>query len=214
MTRKPTHTGSNGSGGRGNSPARRSGQLFIISAPSGGGKTTLCRSLRAAYPDLRYSVSYTTRPPRPGEKDGKDYHFISNASFETGIRRGRWAEWARVHEHYYGTSAEFIDAQLAAGDDILLDIDVQGTVQLLARYPDSVTIFIMPPSLKALKQRLEARGTDSPDTIARRLKAAKAEIDQKGLYRHVIVNDTLPEATDALNQLIRRYRKPLPTPSA
>jgi guanylate kinase len=207
MTSKQTHTVSKPAGHRGNSPTGRNGRLFIVSAPSGAGKTTLCRALRAKYPDLRYSVSYTTRPPRTGEQDGTDYHFISNQSFEAGIRSRRWAEWAQVHGHYYGTSAERIDAELSAGHDILLDIDVQGTLQLLDRYPDAITIFIMPPSLEILKNRLEARDTDSSETIARRLKAAKAEMAQSGRYRHVIVNDVLSEATDALNHLIGVYRQ-------
>lgn len=194
--------------GKADSRSGRGGRLFIISAPSGAGKTTLCQALRAKYPDLRYSVSYTTRSPRPGEHDGSDYYFITPQSFEAGIRSGRWAEWARVHGHYYGTSAERIDAQLAAGHDVLLDIDVQGTLQLVDRYPESITIFIMPPSMEVLKQRLVARGTDSPETIARRLQAAQEEIDQKGIYRHVLVNDDLSDAVNALNHLVGLYRQP------
>jgi guanylate kinase len=183
------------------------GTLFIVSAPSGAGKTTLCRKALEQYPDLRYSVSYTTRPPRRGERDGVDYHFITTEEFEAGIRNRRWAEWARVHGHYYGTSAEFIDRERASGRDILLDIDVQGTRRLLARYPGSVTIFVMPPSLEILRSRLEARSTDRPETIARRLQAAEIEIGQRDLYRHVIVNDVLVDAVAALNELIGRYRQ-------
>jgi guanylate kinase len=116
-------------------------------------------------------------------------------------------EWARVHGHYYGTSAEFIDRETGCGHNVLLDIDVQGARQLLDRYPDSITIFILPPSLKVLRQRLEARSTDDPQTVERRLKAAKMEMDHSGRYRHVIVNDSLEAATDALNHIIGRYRQ-------
>jgi guanylate kinase len=161
----------------------------------------------ARYPDLRYSVSYTTRPPRKGEKNGTDYYFISTEEFESGIHDHRWAEWARVHGHYYGTSADFIDRARANGHDVLLDIDVQGARQMLNRYPECVTIFVMPPSLNILRQRLAARATDAPETIERRMQAAQTEIGQKDIYRHVIVNDVLADAVDALIELIGDYRQ-------
>ncbi len=182
------------------------GLLFVISAPSGAGKTTLCRAVRDHFPDLQYSISYTTRPPRSSEKNGIDYHFITAREFENGIRSGRWAEWARVHGNYYGTSADFLDQSLAAGRDILLDIDVEGTRQILKRYPDSVTIFVMPPSMEVLRQRLEARGTDSAEVIAVRLKNAENEMAQKDLYRHIIVNDRLAPAVAELIAVIEKYR--------
>ena len=179
------------------------GRLFIISAPSGAGKTTLCRAIRDLFPDLRYSVSYTTRPPRTGEQEGQDYFFISADEFKNNIRRNTWAEWAEVHDHFYGTSAEFIDRHLSQGHDILLDIDVSGARQILARYPESVTIFILPPTFETLKQRLIKRGTDSAQTIARRLKNAEMEIAQKGLYKNIIINDRLPDTIEALAAIIK-----------
>ncbi len=182
------------------------GLLFIVSAPSGAGKTTLCQALRRHYPDLRYSVSHTTRPPRPGEEDGVAYCFLTPDQFKDGIQKGAWAEWAEVHGHYYGTAAAFLKSGLASGHGILLDIDVQGTRQILKRFPDCVTIFIMPPSLAVLKERLVSRGTDSATVISRRLKNAEKEIAQREIYRHVIVNDQLGRATAELINLFARYR--------
>ncbi len=179
------------------------GRLFIISAPSGTGKTTLCRAIRELFPELRYSVSYTTRPPRTGEQEGQDYFFISANEFKNNIQRNTWAEWARVHDHFYGTSAEFIDRHLSQGHDILLDIDVNGTRQILSRYPDSVTIFILPPTFKALEERLLKRGTDSAQTIIRRLKNAEMEMAQKGMYKYIVINDRLTDAINALTAIIR-----------
>ena len=130
---------------------RKAAHLFILAAPSGGGKSTLCREALKRFSDMHYSVSYTTRKRRPGEKDGVDYHFIGKRDFRNGIKTGKWAEWAVVHGHYYGASADFLAKGLAEGRDILLDLDVQGTRQILARYPGSVAIFIMPPSLEVLR---------------------------------------------------------------
>jgi len=185
-----------------------SGHIFILSAPSGAGKTTLGRALREEFPHIRYSISHTTRSPRKGETDGVDYHFISREDFEEGIRSGHWAEWARVHDHYYGTSAAFLDREIAHGRDVLLDIDVQGTRQLLQHYPDSITIFIMPPDIAELRKRLELRGTDRPETIEKRLTAAEEEINQRHIYRHVVINDQLPEAIAELFDVIRQYIYP------
>jgi len=183
------------------------GLLFVLSAPSGAGKSTMCRALRDRFPDLQYSISYTTRPPRRGEKNGVDYHFISQDAFKKKIMQDHWAEWAEVHGQYYGTSADFIDTERSAGRDILMDIDVQGALQILNRYPDSISIFIMPPSLDVLRQRLEARGTDSAEVIAVRMKNAKMEITQKDFYRHVIINDQLTDAVAELIGIIESYRR-------
>jgi guanylate kinase len=188
------------------SGTKKPGVLFIISAPSGAGKSTLCRAVLNRFMDLVYSVSYTTRLQRGEEQNGVDYHFISKNEFEKGISQGRWAEWAEVHGHYYGTCADDLDGELNAGRDILLDIDIQGAGQILQRYPDSVTIFIMPPSLKTLKARLQSRGTDSSEAIAVRLKNAQDEIAQKNVYRHVIINDRLTDAVAELIAIFERYR--------
>jgi len=186
----------------------KQGHLFIISAPSGGGKTTLSKAVVNRFNDIFYSVSHTTRSPRNGEQDGVDYYFIQKKDFEKRIESGHWAEWAEVHGNYYGTSAEFLDKGLTSGRDMLLDIDVQGTIQILGRYPDSVTIFIMPPSLETLRKRLEMRRTENRATIERRLFNAEKEIVQKGLYRHVIVNDQLSVSIEKLIAIIEKYRYP------
>jgi len=184
----------------------RSAHLFIIAAPSGGGKTTLCREVRKRFSDMLYSVSYTTRKLRDGEREGVDYYFIDKNDFENGIAAGEWAEWALVHGNYYGTSGDFLDKGLADGRDILLDIDVQGTRQILEHYANSVAIFILPPSLEVLQQRLKARGTDSAESIAVRLKNAEKEMSQQDLYHHLIVNDQLSKAVPELISIIENYR--------
>lgn len=188
-------------------PPSLEGHIFVISAPSGAGKTTLRRAALNRLPDISYSVSYTTRLPRPGEVDGRDYAFISSAEFEEGIDTGRWAEWAQVHGNYYGTSAEVLHRAVATGRDILLDIDVQGARQIRSRFSQSVTIFIMPPSLDTLVKRLQARGTDDPEAMALRLRNAREEMAQKDAYDHVIVNDRLETAVEELIGVIESYRK-------
>jgi guanylate kinase len=181
------------------------GHLFIISAPSGAGKTTLVKAVLQQFRDVLYSISYTTRKPRAEERDGIDYHFISKQDFKKGIHEGRWAEWAEVYGNYYGTSIEFIEKSLLSGCDILLDIDVQGTLQILKHYPDSVTVFILPPSMNALRKRLEMRGSDSQAVIEKRLLNARKEMTQKKMYRHIIVNDVLSEAIKELSAIFKKY---------
>ncbi len=181
--------------------------LFIVSAPSGAGKTTVCRAVLEAIPDLVYSVSYTTRAPRPGERDGVDYHFIDEARFRAGIQQNRWAEWAEVHGNFYGTSADLIERAFLDGKDVLLDIDVQGARSISERYPEhSVTIFLRPPDMETLRRRLEFRNTDSQAVIERRIRNAEQEMAQIHLYRHVIVNDVLEKAIGEMIRLIRSYR--------
>jgi guanylate kinase len=186
-------------------PHQPPAHLFILSAPSGAGKSTLGSALRRRYPQLGYSVSYTTRPPREGEQNGVHYHFIDRETFEAGIAEGHWAEWARVHDNYYGTSAEILATYLAEGRSVLLDIDVQGADQIVARFPEAVTIFIMPPSVEVLRQRLVGRGTESPDVIATRLRNAEAEMAARHRYGHIIVNDDLGQASAELIHLIDGY---------
>ena len=183
------------------------GNLFIISAPSGAGKTTLAKAVLQQFRDMLYSISYTTRKPRAEEQDGVDYHFVSKQVFKKGIKKSRWAEWAEVYGNYYGTSAEFIEKSLSSGCDILLDIDVQGTLQILKYYPDCVTIFILPPSMTALRKRLEMRGSDSKAVIERRLVNARTEMAQKKMYRHIIVNEKLSEAIEELSAIFKKYRQ-------
>ena len=187
------------------------GNLFIISAPSGAGKTTLCKAVLDRIPNMLYSVSYTTRKPRKGERNGTDYYFITEDDFKNRIKNGKWAEWAEVYGNYYGTSSEFIDAGLASGRDVLLDIDFQGTLQILDQYHDGITIFIMPPSLDILKLRLESRETDSKHVISRRIDAAEKEMENKDFYRHVIINDNLSVAVADLISIIEKYRPGLNT---
>ena len=186
--------------------AKSNEKLFIISAPSGAGKTTICREALKRFKDITYSISYTTRKPRNGEQDGIDYYFITTEEFKKKIESNKWVEWAEVYGNFYGTSAEFLDTCLASGKHILLDIDIQGTIQIKKRYPDSVTIFIMPPSLETLRARLESRGTDTRQVIERRLEAAKKEMGKKELYRHIIINDQLSRAVSELIEIIESYR--------
>lgn len=190
-----------------NMAASGKGRLFIISAPSGAGKTTLCRALMEHFSDMLYSVSYTTREPRKNEISGADYHFIPKEDFVERIKEGKWAEWAEVHGNFYGTSAGFLNEALASGRDVLLDIDVEGARQILKRYPDSITVFIMPPTPGILKKRIESRGSDSREVIERRLKNAEKEMSRKGMYMHVIVNDSLQEAVAELIGIVEMYGK-------
>ncbi len=191
----------------GGSPApAASGRLFVVSAPSGAGKTTLCNAVRSRFEDLAYSVSYTTRLPRADEQHGVDYYYIGVDEFEKGISNNRWAEWARVHGNLYGTSSQWINDTLDKGQDILMDIDVQGAKQILQRFPDAITIFIRPPSLEALKNRLYQRGTDKKETIALRMANAEEEMAAESMYRYVVINDDLERAKEQIIQLIDRCR--------
>jgi len=182
------------------------GKLFIVSAPSGAGKTTLCNALRKKFPDLVYSVSHTTRRPRKGEKEGIDYFFITEAAFKKEIKKCQWVEHAKVYGNYYGTSRALLNRSIQAGRDVLLDIDVQGAKQVIMQYPAAVTIFVLPPSMEVLRSRLTRRGTDSPETINKRLKTARSEIRQKDLYRYVIINDRLDQAVTDLIALVSHHR--------
>jgi guanylate kinase len=181
---------------------RRRGALFVVSAPSGAGKTTLCREARLRLPDLAYSVSYTTRAPRPGEIDGTDFWFVAEARFRDLRARGEFAEWATVHGHLYGTRASVLEEAQSAGRDILLDIDTQGAAQLRRRYPEAVLVFIVAPSMAELEQRLRERRSDADREIARRLERAREEIAMWREYDYLIVNRDLKEAVDRLTAII------------
>ena len=180
----------------------KSGHLFIVSGPSGSGKSTILRAIRDKRPQLNYSISYTTRSPRGRERDGVDYHFISEAAFRDKMETGELAEWAEVHGHLYGTSATYIETSIADGQSVLLDIDVQGAKKLTAKYPDAISVFIMPPNMRELERRLNKRGTDLPEAVERRLKNAEAEMAEAHGYDHVIVNDDLAEAMLKLETII------------
>ena len=185
---------------------RRRGTLFVVSAPSGAGKTTLCREARLRLPDLAYSVSYTTRAPRPGEIEGTDFVFVSEPEFRALQERGEFAEWATVHGNLYGTRARVLEAALAAGHDVLLDIDTQGAAQLRARSPEAVLVFIVAPSMDELAQRLRERRSDAEGEIARRLARAREEITLWRNYDYLVVNRDLKEAADHLTAIITAER--------
>ncbi|HXG22385.1 MAG TPA: guanylate kinase [Methylomirabilota bacterium] len=184
----------------------RRGILFILSAPSGAGKTTLTHQILERTPDLRLSVSYTTRAPRPGEKEGRDYHFINEAQFEAMRTAGAFAEWAQVHGFLYGTARAPLDEALANSRDFLLDIDVQGARQLKTAYPEAISIFILPPSWRELEARLRSRGTDREEVITRRLQRAREETLALGSYDYMVVNDRVDRALAVLLGIIQAER--------
>ena len=185
---------------------RRRGTLVVVSAPSGAGKTTLCREVRLRLPDLAYSVSVTTRPPRAGELGGVDFAFVSEAAFRDMLVRGEFAEWATVHGNLYGTRARVLDEALAAGRDVLLDIDTQGAEQLRGRYPEAVLVFIVAPSMRDLELRLRERKSDAEAEIARRLARAREEIALWRRYDYLVVNRDVKEALEQLASIIQAER--------
>ena len=179
-----------------------SGNLFIVSAPSGAGKTSLVNALLASNQQIDLSVSYTTRAPRPGEIEGREYHFISREIFMDMAKHGDFLESAEVYGNLYGTSQSWIETETANGRDILLEIDWQGAAQVRQKFPDSLGIFILPPSLQALETRLKARGQDSAEVIALRLHAAQEDIAHVIEFDYVIINDKLDEALQQLNAIV------------
>ena len=183
-----------------------SGHLFIVSAPSGAGKTTLVRLLLEKDPGIRVSISSTTRPPRTGENDGREYHFVDVQYFLEMVSRGDFLEWAEVHGNYYGTSRRWIEAEMTAGRDVLLEIDWQGAQQVRKAFPSAIGIFILPPSLEELKSRLSGRGTDSAETSARRIAAARDEMRHVDEFDYVIINDDLQQALGNLRSIVSATR--------
>lgn len=184
----------------------RRGSIVVVSAPSGSGKSTLIRRVLASDPALRFSVSYTTRAPRPGERNGRDYFFVSAARFRRMAAAGEFVEWAEVVGHYYGTAKRQILAAQAQGTDLLLDIDVQGHRQVRRRLPEAVSIFLLPPSFRELKRRLRHRHLDAPQVIRRRLANAKREMRHWREYDFLVVNDRLREAIKALQAIVQAAR--------
>jgi guanylate kinase len=187
------------------------GELFILSAPSGSGKTTLIQSLMkgslAGFGGIAFSVSHTTRKPRQGEIDGQHYHFVDYSTFQAMIAEDRFLEWAEVHDNCYGTSLDEVMPRLAAGIDVLLDIDVQGAERVTARYPEAHSIFVMPPSYHDLEVRLHRRGLDDPEQIARRLSVSLSEIKRYDRYHYVIINDDANRASEVLAAIILEKRQ-------
>jgi guanylate kinase len=182
------------------------GNLFIITAPSGAGKTSLVRALLAADSQIQLSVSYTTRKPRPGEVDGVDYHFVDEAQFLHMLGESDFLESAEVHGARYGTSQTRVDTALQAGTDVVLEIDWQGAAQVRFLYPQAVSVFILPPSMEALQQRLTNRGQDSGEVIARRFAAAREEMSHVGEFDYVTINDKFEEALEDLQAIVRTQR--------
>jgi guanylate kinase len=182
------------------------GTLFVVSSPSGGGKGTIIRHVLDVVENLSYSVSYTTRAPRPGEVNGREYFFISRETFDEMAAAGEFLEWACVHGNYYGTSKQQIIEETATGADIILEVDVQGAASVRQLLMDSVSIFILPPSYDVLRQRLIARGTDSPEELAVRLRNAPAELKQYSSFDYVIINDEIERAAGQLASIIYAER--------
>lgn len=183
------------------------GLIFIVSAPSGAGKTTLVRKVMKALPGLRFSVSYTTRPPRAGETEGIDYHFISPVAFRERMEKDQFLEWAEVMGYRYGTGRVDPEALKSEGVDLILDIDTQGAKRAKEKLTDSILIFILPPSIEALEERLIGRGLDPPERIRIRLAHAKSDMEESRWYQYVIVNDHLEEAVARLKAIIVAERQ-------
>jgi guanylate kinase len=182
------------------------GCLFVVAAPSGGGKSSMVNALLEREPGIRLSISYTTRPPRPAESEGQHYHFVDVPQFLALKERGEFLEQAFVHGNWYATSATWLKAQVAAGQDVLLEIDWQGAAQVRRLVPDSVQIFILPPSIDALRERLEKRGQDPADVIVQRLAAAREEMRHCGEFDYVIMNQDFARAVDDLSAIVRAAR--------
>jgi guanylate kinase len=191
--------------------AQPSGSILLVVAPSGAGKSTLVNALLARDPAIALSISFTTRAPRPGEADGREYHFTAAADFLARRGRGEFLEWAEVHGHYYGTSRPWIEQRLAAGRDVLLEIDWQGARQVRRSLPQAIGVFILPPSIEALEARLHKRGQDSPQVIARRLLAAGAEISHAAEFDYVIINEDFEHALGELGAVVTSTRLRYPS---
>ena len=187
--------------------AEKSGRIFVVSAPSGAGKHTILKRTLRNDPNLTYSISATTRKPRAGEQDGREYYFLERPMFEQRVAKGEFAEWAEVHGNLYGTLRSELDRIISSGNDALMELDVQGMRNVKGLGIDAVTVFIMAPSLEELEQRLRARGTDNEEVIALRLKNAITEIAARREYDHVIVNVDIRDAVAALEEIIKAARE-------
>jgi len=181
--------------------------LVTVSAPSGAGKTSLCAWVVKALPNLVHSISYTTRPPRGDEQDGRDYHFVEEATFRAMVNRNEFAEWAVVHGHHYGTSRVLLDRHFAAGEDVILDIDTQGAAILRQAYPEGAFVFVVPPSWGVLEERLRHRRSEGEAEIQKRLQRARDEVGHSAEYQYVIVNDVFTRAAEELKAIIVAERR-------
>lgn len=190
------------------------GTLFVVSSPSGGGKTSLVKNLLETEDKIELSVSHTTRPPRPTEREGIDYHFVNADDFEAMCKANDFLEHATVFGNRYGTSRSAVTEQLELGTDVVLDIDWQGAEQIRSRMPDSVSIFIVPPSRAVLEQRLRGRRTDSPDVIEKRMRAATAEISHYHEFEYLLINDDFEQAAAELRLIVRACRLRTPVQKA
>lgn len=182
----------------------KKGRLIVISGPSGSGKTTICNRLLKAVPNIEYSISFTTRESRKSEKDGKDYFFVSNDEFQKRVKDGLFLEYARVFDNYYGTSKNWVLEKLESGKDILLSIDVQGAGKIKKNFPDAILIFLIPPSLKILEDRLRKRATDDEKELSKRLAMAKEEMAEVGKYDFVVMNDKVDDAVKEITDIIMK----------
>lgn len=187
-------------------PMNKKGRLFIISGPSGVGKSTILKIILEKCQQLHYSVSYTTRRPRPGERNGVNYHFVTEEDFKIKIANNDFAEWAEVHGNFYGTCAKYISSILDSGKDVVMDIDVVGATNLIDRYPDAISIFLTPPNWIELERRLIGRATEPPDIMARRLITAKMEIARSDRYNYVISNDDIDKTIGKLMDIFQNVR--------
>lgn len=181
---------------------KKKGLLFVVSAPSGTGKTTLCRTMARIFPGMHYSISYTTRPPRSGEEQGRDYHFISAGDFQRMIDAGEFAEWAEIYGHRYGTSKTILEKTRDEGRDVIVDIDGQGARQLRDQDPQAIFIFILPPSWEELKRRLSLRKTEHATALEERLRKARLETADGQWYDYIIINNKLDKAQEQLKAII------------
>ncbi|MGQ9475806.1 MAG: guanylate kinase [Actinomycetota bacterium] len=189
----------------------RRGRLFVVAGPSGAGKGTLISELLKRYPQARLSVSATTREPRPGEREGVEYHFLDRKEFQRRAQAGDFLEWAEVHGNLYGTPRRAVEEWLERGHDVILEIDVQGARQVRERMPEAVTVFVTPPSLEALEERLRQRGTENEEEIRRRLRNAVRENQERTDFRHVVVNDDLRRAVEELCAIYEKESTSLET---
>jgi guanylate kinase len=185
---------------------KQQGLLFVVSAPSGAGKTSLCRAVTDSLENLTHSVSYATRKPRLGEIDGRDYHFVAPARFQEMMKDGDFAEWAEVHSHMYGTSRRVLDDMITRGIDVILDIDTQGAAQIKQKYDSAVYVFIVPPSLEILEERLRNRKSDQEDEIRKRMRRARDEIKDAMKYDYLVVNRSFDHALLELRSIVMAER--------